>query len=231
MFPLRDDQPSRTRPLITLALIAFNIAVFVYQLGLDERQTERLLEHAALLPARLTDSLAYGPSPELLDTAATLVTSQFLHGGLLHLALNLWALWIFGDNVEDRLGPFRYLWFYLVCGAVAGLAHVLAGPHSLVPTVGASGAISGVMGAYIVFYPRARVVTLIPVLFYPLFFNLPAAVFVGLWFALQVLSGLAEAGQQESGGVAWWAHIGGFLAGLGMVAVLGRRKRRAPRDY
>lgn len=231
MFPLRDDQPSRTRPLITLALIAFNIAVFVYQLGLDERQTERLLEHAALLPARLTDSLAYGSIPELLDTAATLVTSQFLHGGLLHLALNLWALWIFGDNVEDRLGPLRYLWFYLVCGAVAGLAHVLAGPHSLVPTVGASGAISGVMGAYIVFYPRARVVTLIPVLFYPLFFNLPAAVFVGLWFALQVLSGLAEAGQQESGGVAWWAHIGGFLAGLGMVAVLGRRKRRAPRDY
>lgn len=230
MLPLRDDQPSRTRPLITLALIAFNVAVFVYQLGLDEFQTERLLEHTALLPARLVDAATHGARLEALEAASTLVTSQFLHGGVMHLVLNLWALWIFGDNVEDRLGPLRYLVFYVACGAAAGLAHVLASPQSLVPTVGASGAISGVMGAYIVFYPRARVVTLVPVLFYPLFFNLPAVLYLGLWFALQVLSGLAESSGSESGGVAWWAHIGGFVAGLGLVAVMGRRKRRAPRD-
>ncbi len=230
MLPLRDDQPSRTRPLITLALIAFNVAVFVYQLGLDELQTERLLEHTALLPARLVDAATHGARLEALEAASTLVTSQFLHGGVMHLVLNLWALWIFGDNVEDRLGPLRYLVFYVACGAAAGLAHVLASPQSLVPTVGASGAISGVMGAYIVFYPRARVVTLVPVLFYPLFFNLPAVLYLGLWFALQVLSGLAESSGSESGGVAWWAHIGGFVAGLGLVAVMGRRKRRGPSD-
>ncbi len=231
MLPLRDDQPSRTRPLITLALIAFNVAVFVYQLGLDEREAQRLFEHTALLPARLLDAAAHGPELELLEAASTLVTSQFLHGGILHLVLNLWALWIFGDNVEDRLGPLRYLCFYVACGAAAGVAHVLASPNSIVPTVGASGAISGVMGAYIVFYPRARVVTLVPVLFYPLFFNLPAVVYLGLWFVLQVLSGLAESGDSGGGGVAWWAHIGGFAAGLVLVAVVGRRKRRAPRDH
>lgn len=228
MFPLRDDQPSRTRPLVTYALIAFNAAVFVHQLSLGERETNALLERAALLPGRLSDAVRYGPSLELCDAAGTLVTSQFLHGGILHVVLNLWTLWIFGDNVEDRLGRLKYLVFYVACGAAAGLLHVAANPDSLVPTLGASGAISGVMGAYVVLYPRARVVTLVPVLFYPLFFSLPALVYVGLWFVLQLFSGLVDSGSE--GGVAWWAHIGGFLAGIALLPLLRGRRRRRERD-
>lgn len=227
MFPLRDDQPSRTRPLVTYALIVFNAAVFVHQLSLGERETAALLEHAALLPGRLSEAVRHGSPAELFESASTLVTSQFLHGGFLHVLLNLWTLWIFGDNVEDRLGRLKYLAFYVACGAAAGLLHVAANPDSLVPTLGASGAISGVMGAYVVLYPRARVVTLVPVLFYPLFFSLPALVYVGLWFVLQLFSGLVDSGAE--GGVAWWAHIGGFLAGIALLPLLGRRERRTER--
>jgi len=228
MFPLRDDQPSRTRPLITYALIAFNAALFVHQLSLGERETKALLAHAALLPGRLSDAVRYGASAELFDAASTLITSQFLHAGFLHVALNLWTLWIFGDNVEDRLGRVKYLVFYVACGSAAGLLHVAANPDSLVPTLGASGAISGVMGAYVVLYPRARVVTLVPVLFYPLFFRLPALVYVGLWFVLQLFSGLLDSG--ADGGVAWWAHIGGFLAGIALLPLLRNDQRRRERQ-
>jgi membrane associated rhomboid family serine protease len=228
MFPLRDDQPRRNRPVITLALIAFNVLVFLYQLGLDEREMFELLARAALFPARLSAALNGGPPLELVDAAGTLVTSQFLHGGFFHVLVNLWALWIFGDNVEDRLGPLRYLGFYVLCGVAAGLLHVAWQPNSTLPTVGASGAIAGVMGAYVVMYPRARVVTLIPVLFYPVFLNLPAVVYLGLWFALQLLSGLLEpAHVARGGGVAWWAHIGGFAAGVALVPLLRSRRRRS----
>ncbi len=227
MFPLRDDQPRRHRPVITLALIAFNVLVFLYQLGLDETALLELLARAALFPARLSEAARGGSPLELIDAAGTLVTSQFLHGGVFHLIVNLWALWIFGDNVEDRLGPLRYLIFYVACGLAAGLLHVAWQPHSMLPTVGASGAIAGVMGAYVVMYPRARVVTLVPVLFYPVFLNLPAVVYLGVWFAIQLLSGLLEpADAARGGGVAWWAHIGGFAAGIALVPLLRSRRRR-----
>jgi membrane associated rhomboid family serine protease len=228
MFPLRDDQPSRTRPWITFALVAFNVVVFLYELGLGERAMLDLLAHTALLPARLSEALVGGSLREAGEASTTLVTSQFLHGGILHLIFNLWALWIFGDNVEDRLGPLRYLAFYLLCGVAAGLLHVAWQPESTVPTVGASGAIAGVMGAYVVLYPRARVVTLVPVLFYPLFLNLPAVVYLGFWFAIQLASGLFESVDPAHGsGVAWWAHIGGFAAGIALLPLLRSKRRRA----
>lgn len=230
MLPLRDDQPSESKPLITSALIGANVLVFLYQLGLDERQTHALLQHAALLPSQLVGAVEHGTELEISSAAATLITSQFLHGGVLHLVLNLWALWIFGDNVEDRLGALRYLVFYVACGIAAGLWHVAASPGSEIPVVGASGAISGVMGAYVVLYPRARVVTLVPVLFYPLLLSVPAVLFLGLWFAMQLLSGLAETrGAAQQGGVAWWAHIGGFVAGIALLAVLVPKRRRHAR--
>jgi len=235
MFPLRDDQPSRTRPVITFALIGFNALVFAYQLGLDEHGVLDLLARCALIPERLAWALQAGNAAAFAEAATTLVTSQFLHGGLLHLILNLWALWIFGDNVEDRLGPLRYLVFYVACGVAAGVVQALSYPHSEIPTVGASGAIAGVMGAYIVLYPRARVLTVVPILFWPIFLNLPAVVFLGLWFAIQLFSGASQlagaASGAASGGVAWWAHVGGFLAGLALLPLLVKRRRRPAPDY
>jgi membrane associated rhomboid family serine protease len=149
----------------------------------------------------------------------TIFTSMFLHGGLFHLLGNMWALYIFGDNVEDRMGPVRFLIFYLLCGAAAALVHVLMNPGSMIPTVGASGAISGVMGAYLVLFPFARVITLVPLFFFPYFFEIPAIFFIGVWFAGQLVSAFMTSAlaPPDVGGVAWWAHVGGFVAGMVLV--------------
>jgi membrane associated rhomboid family serine protease len=224
MFPLRDTIPSRRTPLVLWLLVLANALAFAYELSLGEGALERLIQRYGVVPARLelsVEGLLRAPAPY-----AALVTSMFLHGGWFHVIGNLWTLLIFGDNVEDRMGHLRFLVFYLLCGVIAGGAHVWFHPDSTVPTVGASGAIAGVMGAYFVLYPRARVVTLVPLLFYPLFVELPAFVFLGLWLVSQVLSGTAALTAPEAaGGIAFLAHVGGFAAGFLLHWVFVRRNR------
>jgi membrane associated rhomboid family serine protease len=224
MFPLRDTIPSRRLPIVLWLLVLANAGAFAYELALDDRTLETLIHRYGVVPQELRLSVQ-----GFLDAPhgfLTLLTSQFLHGGWLHVIGNLWTLLIFGDNVEDRMGHRRFLVFYLLCGAVAGLAHVYFHPDSTVPTVGASGAIAGVMGAYFLLYPRARVVTLVPLLFYPLFVELPAFVFLGLWLASQILSGTAALTTPETaGGIAFLAHVGGFAAGFLLHRLFLRRER------
>jgi len=222
MIPLRDRNPSGAFPLITLSLILVNTFVFLYELQLGPALGKFLL-HYALVPAHVTGSLQYG-ALSLPDTVAPFFTSMFLHGGWLHLIMNMWFLWIFGDNVEDTLGAFRYLLFYFLCGLAAAFTHFLIQPSSPIPVLGASGAIAGVLGAYAVLFPGARVVTLVPVFFFLQIVELPALVVLGLWFVLQIVSGWFEFLTPMQAGTAWWAHIGGFVAGLFLV-LLFRPKR------
>jgi len=220
-IPLKDLNPSRTYPFVNVTLILANIAVFIYQLGLEatlpRRAYEALLLSYSTVPARFPAFLSGHASFEV--SVAPLVTSMFLHYDFLHIAGNMLFLWIFGDNVEDFFGHIAYLFFYLVCGVGAGLLHVLFNLHSSIPAVGASGAISGVMGAYMLLHPRARILTL--VFIFPL--PVPAVIFLGLWYVMQFVSGLNALGGGASGGVAWWAHIGGFLSGMLLTALARRR--------
>ena len=209
MIPLRDTIPSLRTPVVTYALIVANVGVFLQELS-----------HGANLDAFL---LTWGLVPKHFSWA-TVLTSMFLHGGWMHLILNMLTLHIFGDNVEDRLGRGRYLLFYVACGAAAAAGQALSNPHSGIPMVGASGAIAGVCGAYFLFFPRARVVTLVPVFVFIQVVEIPAVVFLLLWFVLQVLSGLATLGARDgAGGVAFWAHVAGFVAGLILGPVMRRR--------
>jgi membrane associated rhomboid family serine protease len=226
MFPLRDEIPSRHAPLLTWAIVAANVAVFVWQLSLDEEQARQLFYLFGIVPARFTDAAWAARVGFPGGGALAFLTSMFLHGGLFHLASNMWSLWIFGDNVEDRMGRFRFLVFYLACGLFAGGLHWWTNPTSTVPTVGASGAIAGVLGAYLRWFPAAKVLTLVPIFFYPLFVDLPAIVFLGFWFVSQLFSGVASLGlPSDVGGVAWWAHVGGFLAGMLLCGLFSRRGR------
>ncbi len=213
MIPLRDSQPSRSTPVVTFALIAVNVLVFLYEVSLDPFSANHLIA-------------AYGIVPSRLDPL-TLVTSMFLHGGWLHLIGNVWFLWIFGDNVEDILGHGKYLLFYLLCGVLAALLHVLLNPEARVPTIGASGAIAGVMGAYLVKFPRARIVTLIFIFVFITTIELPAAVILGYWFVIQLFSGVGSIGYSSAttGGIAWFAHVGGFVAGAALIHLF---RTRAP---
>ena len=223
MFPLRDENPSQSVPIVTRVLIVFNTAAFVYQVMLGP-ELRIFMYTWGMVPARLTLALQYGEE-SLAAPGLTLLTSMFLHGGWLHLVGNMWYLWIFGDNVEDRLGRARYLFFYLAAGVFAGLLHYALHPASRVPTVGASGAIAGVLGGYLVTFPRARVITLVPL--FPFFqvMALPAVVVLGLWFVMQFFSGFLSLGFGSGGGVAWWAHIGGFAFGLIVMKILGGGRR------
>jgi membrane associated rhomboid family serine protease len=210
VIPLRDINPTRSTPVVTYLLIALNVAVFAFEATLSPLQEKRFVLHYALVPALLEQR-----------HFATLFTSMFMHGGLLHLLFNMWSLFIFGDNIEDRLGKLRYLLFYLVCGLGAALAQFLVDPSSQIPMIGASGAIAGVLAAYLRLFPRARVVTLIPLLIFFFIREIPAVVFIVIWFALQVLSGLGSLGPAAAeGGVAFFAHIGGFVAGLWLLKML-----------
>jgi membrane associated rhomboid family serine protease len=208
-IPLKDLNPRRSHPFINTGLIIANFAVFIYQLTLSPHALKVFMTVNAMVPARFHSWLAgHAPASAAL---LPLFTSMFLHSGLMHILGNMLFLWIFGDNVEDFYGHFGYLFFYLACGVGSGLVHVLFNWHSTLPAVGASGAISGVMGAYIVLYPRARILTLVFIFPVPI----PAVIILGFWFVLQFLSGVASLGMAStSGGVAWWAHIGGFLLGL-----------------
>lgn len=218
MFPLRDTIRSRSFPWVNWGLILANVLVFLFQSSLTPAAAERLLYAFGLVPARLT---LLNPLPW-----ATLLTSMFLHGGWFHLISNLWTLYIFGDNVEDRLGSGTYLVFYLAAGATAGLAHALFAAGSAIPTIGASGAVAGVLGAYFVLFPHGRVITFVPWFFLPWLVEVPAFVFLGIWFVSQLSSGLLELGAAASfSGIAWWAHIGGFAFGL-LLGFPFRRPRR-----
>jgi len=221
MIPLRDRNPSGSFPAVTIAIIVACTAAFLYELSLG-RGLNRFLMEFALVPGQVTYSLQTGDLG-WRGIVPPFFTSMFLHGGWLHLIGNMWFLWIFGDNVEDALGSFRFVFFYLACGLAAGFLHFILGPTSAVPTIGASGAIAGVLGGYLVLYPGARVLTLVPLGFFIRILELPAALMIGLWFVVQLASGLLTQGM-EGGGVAWWAHVGGFVAGLGLVRLL--RKRR-----
>ena len=214
MIPLRDVIPSRTRPGVTITLIVLNVLVFLLQSSLSETAQEAFVYAFGLVPAYFS--------------FVTTFTSMFVHGGLAHIAGNLLFLWIFGDNVEDRLGHLRFLCFYLLCGFLAALSQFLLDPDSTIPMVGASGAIAGVMGAYLVLYPHSRVLMLFP---FPVFlFELPAVAFLGIWFFVQFLNGVGQLPifqqDQISGGVAFWAHVAGFAAGVVLVVFMRRPERQ-----
>lgn len=206
MIPLRDEIPTRRTPVVTYLLIAVNVLVFVWMLLAGEAQ-EALVNLYAMVPAHFSDGVS-------LADIGTIFTSMFMHAGFVHLAGNMLYLWIFGDNVEDSLGPGKYLAFYLVGGVVASVTHILINPGSQLPTVGASGAIAAVLGAYLVLYPGSQIVTAIPLRFSIRLSVLPASVVLGLWFVLQFFDGVLALGGADVGGVAVWAHIGGFVAGV-----------------
>ena len=224
MIPLRDTIPARRFPLVNTALIGFNVFVFLLEAALGPAQLEHVIALFGLIPARFWQV-------EGLGRWLPLFTSMFLHGGWWHLISNMLALYIFGDNVEDRLGHFRYLVFYLGSGLAAGGAHLLAYHSSPIPTVGASGAIAGVLGAYLVLFPYSRVITLVPVFYFLRIVEVPALIYLGFWFISQLFNGLfalAAADVFQTGGVAWWAHIGGFVFGLAVVRLI---SPRPPRTY
>lgn len=223
MFPLRDANPSRSFPLVTIILIIMNILIFLYEVSLG-RELNVFFDRFALIPANFFN-LASDSGFNYFERFYPFVTSQFLHGGWLHMIGNVWFLWIFGDNIEDYLGHSKFIIFYLLCGVAAGLAHVYTNPGSSMPTVGASGAIAGIMGAYTVKYPKAKVLTLLFFFFFIRLVELPAFIFLGIWFLFQFVSGaIAHVSGGASSGVAWWAHIGGFVVGVVLILLLPRRK-------
>jgi len=224
MIPIRDSVPSHSVPVVTRALIFINVLVFFFELTLPRESIEPFFYLFGFVPARFThpDWAAEVGFP--VGTYWPILTHQFLHGGFFHVLFNMWALWIFGDNVEDRMGPVRFSIFYLACGAMAALTQLFMTPDSTVPAVGASGAIAGVLGAYLVFFPTARLIVLFPILFFPFFFEVPAVFYLVFWFFTQLFSGTtALAGPQQVGGIAFWAHVGGFIAGIVLCGLFRRR--------
>ncbi|MGB4780984.1 rhomboid family intramembrane serine protease [Candidatus Methylomirabilis sp.] len=223
MIPLRDNIPSYRTPVVTAGLIAANILVYVSQLMLPPQEAIQFIHLYGLIPLEISGGDLLVPHP--VPLYATVFTSMFVHGGLFHLGGNMLYLWIFGDNVEDRIGRLKFLVFYLLSGLAAAAAQIWTDPASKIPMVGASGAISGVLGAYLFLFPHARVLTLIPLGFFYRLIEVPALIVLGFWILVQVLNGVGTLGVQV-GGVAWFAHIGGFVAGLGMVVLFtGGRKR------
>ena len=228
MIPLKDSNPTERFPIVTVLFIALNCLVFLYEIALGENQGESFVGAFALVPARLfhVGTGITGPVP----AGATLFTSMFLHGGLLHLVGNMLYLWIFGNNVEDAMGRFRFIVFYLLCGVIASVSHAMMNSQSVVPMIGASGAVSGVLGAYLLLYPHARVTTLFTLGFFVRLIEVPAMAVLGFWLVFQFLSAVIT--QSSGGGVAWYAHIGGFVAGMVLIGLfkkstvpfLGRRR-------
>jgi membrane associated rhomboid family serine protease len=216
MIPLRSTERTYSTPTVTLTLIAMNVLMFLVQLAMGPYSMDEFVLRYGIVPDRLHYS--------------SLVTAMFLHGGWLHLLGNMWFLWIFGKSVEDVMGHAKYLGFYMICGVLSGIIHVLFNFYSRVPTIGASGAIAGVMGAYLIEFPRARIVTLVPIFIFITTLEIPAAFLLLYWFAIQFFSGFGSIGSSQvaSGGVAWFAHVGGFLAGMLLVKVMGTKPRYRP---
>ncbi len=221
MLPVQIAVPTRYAPVVNWWLIAINVGAFLFEISLSPPELEWFLSRFALVPARYFAPMAPGAVDLPRLDWLPFVSNMFLHGGWLHLVLNMWTLWLFGPIVEDRLGSGRYLAFYLACGLVASVTHVAFNPTSTVPALGASGAIAGVLGASIVLFPLARLVMIIPILFFPFFFEVPAIFFAAIWFLTQLLQGSADLllPTSDAGGVAWWAHVGGFVTGVVLTPV------------
>lgn len=228
MIPIKDDQPRFSTPFITYVLVAINVVVFLFELSVGaqgQRALNAFIEEFGVVPSHFTNALNGHYALPFVGLFIPVLTSMFLHASWLHILGNMWVLWIFGDNIEDYLGHFTYLVFYLVCGFAASITHIALNLGSNVPSVGASGAIAGVMGAYFLLYPKARVLTLVPFL---IFFTmwLPAWVVLGYWFLTQFMSGatsIAFSSQTGGGGIAFWAHVGGFVAGIVMIKLFPQR--------
>jgi membrane associated rhomboid family serine protease len=227
MIPLRDNIPSRRTPVLTIGLIAVNILVYVNQMMLPPQGVVQFIHLYGLIPLEISSGDRLIPQP--VPLYATLLTSMFVHGGLFHLGGNMLYLWIFGDNIEDRMGRLKFVIFYLLSGLGAAATQIWADPASKIPMVGASGAISGVLGAYLFLFPHARVLTLIPLGLFSRVVEIPAVVVLGFWIVVQVLNGVMTLGAQ-GGGVAWLAHVGGFVAGLVMVIPFAGRRKRLHRE-
>ena len=220
MIPLKNMDPRRSPPVVTAILIIANAAVFIHQEFLAPRVADAFIMAYGLVPSRISLFMAGGHHVSAQAALLPLLTCMFLHGGWLHIIGNMWFLWIFGANVEDRLGSFGYLLFYVVCGLGSGVAQTAFSWGSHIPSIGASGAISGILGAYLVFFPKSKILTLIPLFVIWFTMRIPAVIFIGLWFAVQFFSGVVSLGSANAanlGGVAWWAHVGGFLLGVVMA--------------
>lgn len=232
MFPLKDDQPRYSTPFVNTFLIVLNILIYLFQAMLDPRSSDLFARQFGEVPAHLASFLAGSHRYTLPEVVIPFFTSMFLHANWAHVLGNMWFLYIFGDNIEDYLGHFKYLVFYLLAGLCAMSTQVAIFPHSNVPTVGASGAIAGVLGAYFILYARARVLTWFPPIF---LFYLPAWIMLGFWFVLQFLAGAATLSVTQAnhdvGGVAVWAHVGGFVSGIVMIKIFPERQRRTPYAY
>jgi membrane associated rhomboid family serine protease len=227
LIPLKNLDPRRSLPIITLFIIAANVAVFLYQITLPPQAAESFVRTWGLVPSKLQLALS-GHHYTLVNALIPVFTCMFLHGGFLHILGNMWFLWIFGANLEDRVGAISYLLIYFVCGIVSGLTQAAFSWGSHIPSIGASGAISGVLGAYIVLFPASRILTLVPLFIIWFTARIPALVFIGLWFIVQFLSGVGSLGPRgaaNTGGVAWWAHIGGFLFGVFLARLMRPRPR------
>jgi membrane associated rhomboid family serine protease len=224
MFPLRDTIPSQTFPFVTLSLILINLLIFLYEVSLGA-QLNSFIYTFGVIPLNYTTTLLTDPI-KIIPFIPPLFTSIFLHGGWMHVISNMWYLWIFGDNIEDKTGHFRFLIFYLSCGILATIAHIFINPTSEIPTIGASGAIAGVMGAYILLFPKSKITTLIFLFIFIQIVEIRAIFFLGFWIVIQVISGMFSVGLTgQSGGVAWWAHIGGFLSGVLLVFIFKKNRR------
>jgi len=216
VFPIQDNIPRRNIPIVTVLLIIINCFIFTIELTLPEHILERVIHCLGIVPARFTDG-NWGSNLYVTGCSFwSLITSMFLHGGWFHIISNMWIFWIFGDNVECRMGHTRFFVFYILCGMLASVVHIITNPSSPVPTIGASGAIAGILGAYFLLFPSAQVVVFFPLfLFWPIFYIMPAFVYLGIWFILQFLNGtLSLVSPSAAGSVAWWAHIGGFIGGV-----------------
>jgi membrane associated rhomboid family serine protease len=232
MIPLRDTIPSRQVPVVTWALISVNVLVFLFELSLSPEELEAFIHLFGIVPARYSHpewAMAVGFP---IDSYWPFVTSMFLHGGFLHVIGNMWSLWIFGDNVEERMGRSRFLIFYLLTGLIAGITHYYTNIDSTIPTVGASGAIAGVLGAYFLLFPHARIIVLVPIFIFPFFFEVPAVLYLFFWFLSQVFAGTLEGLNPKTvGGVAVWAHAGGFVAGMVLHRLFLLPRDDAPRPF
>ncbi len=223
MIPIRDSVRPRRRPVVNWTIIAINLLVFFYGLGLSRQQLEEVYFHYGVIPSEIFHLIQTGTPLEPLFLP--FLSAMFLHGGWFHVIGNMWYLWIFGDNVEDRLGHFRYLLFYLAAGIIGSIAHILTNPTSPVPVIGASGAIAGVLGGYLISFPRSRVLALVPFFFFLTLMEVPAVIYLALWFVLQLFNGTLSLGGVANP-VAWWAHIGGFIAGMVLIKLMAPRRVR-----
>jgi membrane associated rhomboid family serine protease len=220
MIPYKDDNPTTHFPIITILLIAINTLIFLYQIASGPDSRTMIYSYGAIPYELFHGKEGIGPS-----TTVTLLTSMFLHGGFIHLAGNMLYLWIFGNNIEDKLGIFRFILFYILCGVIAAYTHAISEPSSMIPMIGASGAISGILGAYLILFPRARIHTLIFFGFFIQVIKVPAIIVIGFWIIIQFINGILSKGLYAGGGVAWFAHIGGFFAGVLLIKLFIKKRR------